>query len=382
MNKIKLLHIITHLPIGGAQDNTLLTLEKLDKNIYDITLLCGNSGKWISRAQSIPGIEIYFVNELIRKIHFIYDIIALIKIFFYIKKHKFTFVHTHSSKAGFSGRIAAKLAGVPFIIHTIHGFPFHDYMNPMKKNFYILLERFLAKLSSQLITVSKLNLKKAVRLKIAKQEKFINIYSGIVFENFDKKINRQKKREALHIDSNTKVISLIGRLSRQKAPQYLLKAVPAIISQNSDVLFLLVGDGELKKTLIKLTRMLNIEDYVRFLGFRDDIPEILKITDIFVLTSLWEGLGRSLTEAMFMGKPVIATKVEGVPEIVRHEQTGLLITPKDYTEIAQSIIRLLENPKFAKQLGSKAHTLVSKNFSAENMVIAIDSLYKKMLKSN
>ncbi|MEJ2627862.1 MAG: glycosyltransferase family 4 protein [bacterium] len=379
MKKIRLLHIITHLAIGGAQDNTLLTLEKLDKNKYDITLLCGKSGQWIQRAHSIPDIKIIFINELIRKIHCFYDIIALIKIFFYIKKNKFSLVHTHSSKAGFSGRIAAKMAGVPVIIHTIHGFPFHDYMNPVKKIFFIILERLLAKISTKLITVSKLNLKKALDLKIDQDNKFVNIYSGIEFEKFEKRIQQRKIRNNLNIDDNIKVISLIGRLSKQKAPQYLLKAVPEIISQYPDVLFLLVGDGELKKYLIKLTKKLNIIDKVLFLGFRKDIPEILQITDIFVLTSLWEGLGRSLTEAMYMGKPVIATRVEGVPEIVQHEKTGLLVKPKDYKGVATSINKLLGNPRFREKLGKNAHALVAKKFSAEKMVKAIDSVYQKII---
>jgi len=380
--RIKVLHIITNLAVGGAQDNTLLTLEKLDKKKYDITLLCGKSGNWIKRACSIPGIKIYFINELIRKIHCFYDIIALIKIYLYVKKNKFSIVHTHSSKAGFSGRLAAKLAGVPVIIHTIHGFPFHDYMNPVKRNFFIILERFLAKISTQLITVSKLNLRKAVQLKIAKEPKFTNIYSGIVFKNFDEKINKQRKRETLNIDSDAKVISLIGRLSKQKGQQYLLKAVPDVISQYPNIQFLIIGDGELKKYLIKLTTKLKIENNVRFLGFRNDISEILQITDIFVLSSLWEGLGRSLTEAMYMNKPVIATSVEGVPEIVKHEKTGILVKPKDIRGIAQAIKKLIGNPTIMEQLGTNAHSLVVKIFSAEKMVSEIDLIYKKFYSHN
>jgi len=351
----------------------------LDKNKYDITLLCGKSGQWIQRARLIPGIKIIFVNELIRKIHCFYDIIALIKIFFYIKKNKFYIVHTHSSKAGFCGRIAAKIAGVPIIIHTIHGFPFHDYMNTAKKHFYITLERLLSKITTKLITVSNLNLKQAIQLKIGDAQKFKNIYSGILFEKFERHINGKEKKKAINIDDNVKVISLIGRLSKQKAPHYLLKAVPEISSQYPDVLFLLIGDGELKKYLIKLTSTLNIEDKVRFLGFRNDIPEILEITDIFVLTSLWEGLGRSLTEAMYMSKPVIATKVDGVPEIVKHEKTGLLINPKDHKGIVTAITRLLLNPKFAENLGNRAHAQVAKNFSADTMVFNIDTLYREFL---
>jgi len=159
-NRIKVLHIITHLPIGGAQDNTLITVEHLDKIRYHVYLLCGPGGEWVERAKALKDVRVIFIKELIRKIHPVYDLLALYKIYRIIKKERFTIVHTHSSKPGFSGRIAAKLAGVPIIIHTLHGFSFHDFMNPVKRKFFILLERILTRCTDTLVTVSTLNQKK------------------------------------------------------------------------------------------------------------------------------------------------------------------------------------------------------------------------------
>ncbi len=379
MKKLKILHIITYLPIGGAQDNTLLTVEGLDKHRYDITLICGKRGEWIDRAFSIKGIKIHFINELIRKIHILYDVIALLKMYRFIKKGKFKIVHTHSSKAGFSGRIAAYLAGVPVIIHTLHGFPFHDFMHPAVRMFYIYLERFLSKLSGKIITVSHLNQEKAIHLKLNRPAKFINIYSGIDFGRFNNSINITKKKKELVINKEKQVIGMVGRLSEQKAPQYFIQAIPAVLKIHPHVQFVLVGDGELRNHITKMTVRLNISNHVCFLGFRDDVPEILKTFNVFVLTSLWEGLGRSLTEAMYTARPIVATAVEGVPELIINGKTGYLVQPKDPDAIAQRIHDHLSNPRKAKRMGENARKRVMKDFDVDIMIRKIDQLYQNML---
>ncbi|MBN2031116.1 glycosyltransferase family 4 protein [bacterium] len=379
MKKLKILHIITYLPIGGAQDNTLLTVEGLDKDCYDITLICGKRGEWIDRALSIKGIKIHFINELIRKIHIFYDVIALLKMYHFIKKGKFKIVHTHSSKAGFSGRIAAYIAGVPVIIHTLHGFPFHDFMYPAERMFYIYLERFLSKLSGKIITVSHLNREKAIRLKLNRPEKFINIYSGINFRRFNHSVNVVNKKKELGISKKDQVVGMVGRLSEQKAPQYFIQAIPTVLQVHPHVHFLLVGDGELKNNIMKMTEKLNISNHVFFLGFRNDVPEILKIFNVFVLPSLWEGLGRSLTEAMYSACAVIGTAVEGVPELIINGKTGYLVQPKDSDAIAQRILDYLSNPRKAKQIGNNARKRVMKDFDVNIMINKIDQLYQNML---
>ncbi len=382
MHKIRVLHIITHLPIGGAQDNTLLTLEGLDKTRYDLTLICGKRGEWIERALSIQDIKVYFIDELIRKIHIFYDYIALLKLYRFIKKGKFKIVHTHSSKAGFSGRIAAYLAGVPVIIHTLHGFPFNDFMPLIERFFYIFLERFLSIFSSTIITVSHINKEKAVQLKLGPLNKFVNIYSGINFEKFGISVNIMKKRKELGINNKLKVIGMVGRLSKQKAPQYFIQAIPLIVKVHPHVRFILVGDGELKKNMIKLAEKINVSDYISFLGFRDDVPEILNILNIFVLPSLWEGLGRSLTEAMYSACPVVATAVEGVPELIIDGRTGYLVQPKDSVAIAQKINDLLIHPREARQMGKNARKKVMSDFDACVMIKKIDELYQNILNRN
>jgi len=382
LKKIKVLHIITNLPVGGAQDNTLITVEGLDKSRYEVSFMSAAEGIWLDRVRRIKGIRLIFVDELIRKIHLFYDIIALYKIYRVIKRGNYDIVHTHSSKPGFSGRIAAKLAGVPNIIHTVHGFPFHDFMNPVSRKFFILLEKYLSKISDVLITVSNLNLEKIVDLGIAPREKLVNIYSGIRFEKFRVDVDVNKKKNELGYDSDQRIIGMVCRLSAQKAPQYFIKAIPAIKIKHPDARFVIVGDGELRQELEALIRELDLSSVVDILGFRDDVPEILQTLDIFVLSSCWEGLGRSLTEAMFLSRPVVATAVEGVPEIVINEKTGLLVEPRNTDAISKAVNRLLQDPEYAVQLGQNAHQKVVDIFSADKMVAEIDELYQRILEKN
>jgi glycosyltransferase involved in cell wall biosynthesis len=379
MKKVKVLHIITHLPIGGAQDNTLLTVEGLNPEKYQVTLLCGPEGDWLKRLQKINYVRSIYFKSLIRPVNPMFDLIAAIQIFSHIRSEKYQIVHTHSSKPGVIGRIAARLAGATVVIHTIHGFPFHKFMPRFIYFLCVWLERFVSRLSDKIITVSNLNLEKAVQLKLAPRNRFVNIYSGIQLEKFEFKKRQFHIRQSLGLTNDHIIIGLIGRLFAQKAPQYFVKAVPEVIRHYPKTRYILVGDGELRQSLICLVKELHIQDYVQFLGFREDVPDILNILDIFVLTSLWEGLGRSLTEAMAMAKPVVATAVEGVPELVIHNKTGLLVPPCNESAIANAIIYLIRNPKKAKQMGQTAQKNVREKFSVNKMISDIDNLYESMI---
>ena len=169
--KIKVLHVITHLPIGGAQDNTLYTVELLDKKKYDISLCCKLDGELVERAKKVEDIKIFDIPFLCREVTPYNDLRAFLSLYKLVKKENFDIIHTHSSKAGLLARLAAKLNETPVIIHTIHGFAFNDFMNVFKKNFFIYVEKILARWTDVLITVSNLNKKKIVDLNIAEEKK-------------------------------------------------------------------------------------------------------------------------------------------------------------------------------------------------------------------
>ena len=379
-NRIKVLHIITNLPVGGAQDNTLLTVERLDRARYEVSLMCSPEGHWVRRAAHIPDLNLIFIDELVRPISIFRDLIAFWRIYRHIRKQRYTIVHTHSSKPGFTGRLAAWLARVPVIVHTIHGFPFHDFMPAFARHFYIRIERLLSRLTTRLVTVSKLNLEKAVKLGLAEREKFVNIYSGIDFEKFSVIADVYRKRQELGVAEHEYVVGMVGRFSEQKAPWNFIAAMPHVLHRYRNTRFVMVGDGELMAEMKALAEKLEVSRHVSFLGFRDDVAEILQTFDVYVLSSQWEGLGRSLTEAMFLGRAVVATDVEGVPELVQHGKTGILVPANNPEALAREIASLLADPEKRARLGHVAREKVDDTFDANRMVHELDRLYQKLLR--
>jgi len=380
--KIKILHIITNLPIGGAQDNTLLTVERLDKQLWDVTLLCGPGGAWMERAKNNQEIKLIVLDQLVRPIKLLSDIVAVYKIYKLLKVEKYDIVHTHSSKPGFLGRLAARLAGNSIVIHTIHGFPFNDFMNPVARWFFIFIERWMSRWTDKLITVSRLNLEKALALKLADPDKFINIYSGINFAKFNTGPASMDLRKHLDIPEHVHTIGMVGRLSRQKAPELFIEAIPTVLEKFSNCRFILVGDGELRSRIELLSAKLGIKSQVIMTGFQEDIKQYLSLLDVFVLSSLWEGLGRSLTEAMYMRCPIVATAVEGVPELVEDGITGKLVKPGSPQDLAEAIIYQLEHPQQAAKMGEAGRRRVEDIFDIDKMIADIDLLYQRLYKSS
>ncbi|PIU83124.1 MAG: hypothetical protein COS68_05750, partial [Elusimicrobia bacterium CG06_land_8_20_14_3_00_38_11] len=288
MAKIKVVHIITLLELGGAQENTLYTCEHLDKNKFDVMLLCGKGG--ILDAQT-KNIRIYFVKELMREICPFYDLIAFIKIYKILKKEKPDIVHTHSSKAGIIGRWAAYYAKVPLIIHTFHGFGFNDEQNYFVRKIYILAERLTAKITDKLVAVSYENISKGLKNKIGNELQYTMIRSGIKLQDYQIDIDFEKKKKEFGL-KNEHIVGMIACFKKQKAPLDFIKTAKSVCAEKPDAKFILVGDGVLRKRIEAEIKKLNLEKNVILTGWRKDTNEIIKIFDVFVLTSLWEGLPR------------------------------------------------------------------------------------------
>lgn len=376
--KPRVLHLITRIAIGGAQDNTLLTVENHNRNLYTVHLAANPNDSWLNRAQATADI-FHPLPNLIRPINPIKDFQALLNIINLLRREQFDVVHTHSSKAGILGRIAARIAGVPVVVHTIHGFPFHDFMSPLKRHFYITLERSLRTFADFYITVCELNRTQAIELNLVHPENSQTVYSGISFAKLDRPSDPKTTRQQLNIPDGWQTIVMVGRLDQQKAPHYLIDAFSKVQQQCPKTLLLLVGDGELQPLLEHQVQQLRLTDQVRFLGSREDVPEILKASDIFALSSLWEGLGRAMTEAMLVGLPVVVPEIYGIPEIVHHNQTGLLYPAKDVQQLASHLVFLLQHPQHRKRLGQNAKQLTRECFDALLMVKQIEEIYDKLL---
>jgi len=376
-NKIKILHVITHLPIGGAQDNTLYTVELLDKEKYDISLCCNLDGELVERAKKIEAVKLFDIPFLCRKVSPYRDIRAFLSLYKLFKEEDFTIIHTHSSKAGLLARLAAVLNKTPIVIHTIHGFAFNDFMNMFKKNFFIYVEKLLAKWTDVLITVSNLNKKKIIDLNIAHENKIKNIYSGIDLSLFTNKKNDDFRKE-LNLQNNHLLLGSVGRLSDQKDPITMIEAFGIISKLFPNAHLALVGDGELKGKILEKIDQLKLDGKVHLTGNKNNPWSVYHSMDLFIMSSIYEGLGRSITEALSCGVPVVCTDVEGVPEIVRDNITGILVPPKDANKLADGIIRTLNDMETAKKMAEEGRRFVKDNFDVNKMVNDIDSLYNTL----
>ncbi|MDP8263815.1 MAG: glycosyltransferase family 4 protein [Candidatus Ancaeobacter aquaticus] len=382
-NKIKVLHIITRLVHGGAQENTLYTVKLLDKTRYDVSLVSGPSDGDEGSLEHIitddNEIEFTVINELIRSPAPIKDFIALYKLFHLMRKNKYDIIHTHSSKAGILGRFAAKLAGIPIIIHTPHGHIFYGYFSAFITNIFIIFERITALFTDKIITLTHRGTEEHVMMNIAPADKFVTIYSGINIRKDPFSIDINKKKQELNIAKETLVIGNIARLADIKGQKYLIEAMPEICSKVPNCCLILVGDGPAKNELLQVVHNLDIVNKVLFLGLRTDIAELISIMDIFILPSLNEGMGKVLLQSQHLGKPIIATDVGGVREIVTNGVNGFLVTSRDSGSIAQRSIELLKSDAMRTKMGDAGRANVGERFSIETMVKNIASLYEELL---
>tara|TARA_B100001146_G_scaffold179899_1_gene161877 strand:- start:581 stop:1723 length:1143 start_codon:yes stop_codon:yes gene_type:complete len=377
-SKIKILHVITHLPIGGAQDNTLYTVELLDKEKYDISLCCNLDGELVERAKKVEAVKLFDIPFLGREVSPYRDIRAFLSLYKLFKEEDFTIIHTHSSKAGLLARLAAVLNKTPIVIHTIHGFAFNDFMNGLKKNFFIYLEKLLAKWTDVIITVSNLNKKKIIDLNIAHENKIKNIYSGIDLSLFTNKRDDEFRKE-LNLENDHLLLGSVGRLSNQKDPITMIEAFGIISKPFPNAHLALVGDGELKGKILEKIDQLKLNGRIHLTGNKNNPWSVYHSMDLFIMSSIYEGLGRSITEALSCGVPVVCTDVEGVPEIVRDNITGILVRPKDSNKLADAIIRTLNDMETAKKMAEEGRRFVNDNFDVNKMVNDIDSLYNTLI---
>jgi glycosyltransferase involved in cell wall biosynthesis len=380
MKRLKVLHIITRLIVGGAQENTLYTAELLNDKNFDVHVLSGlqtgSEGSLIENAK-LREIKLHFDPFLVREISPLKDILSLIRMVRYIRSGGYDIVHTHSSKAGIIGRLAAKMAGVPIIIHTVHGWGFHDYQHRSIRWFYIALERSIAKITNCLIAVTKKDIEKGVHEKIGTHNQYSLIRSGIALNDFrNSGVRRELIRESLKIPHDAKIIGTVTRLSLQKSPLTFVKAASIALKKHPDCFFIVVGDGPMRQSVESLAKELKIHSRVVLTGIRNDVPDLMNCFDIFVLTSLWEGLPRVLPQAMASGVPIVASRVDGSAEIVEDNFNGILAKPASEEDFSKKIVTLIEDPEFCRKL-SKNGSMTANEYCVHKMVTDIEGLYLK-----
>ena len=370
MEKIKILQLITELDIGGAEKVLLSFIRKLDRDKYNVMVAyMKGEGKLVEDFRE-AGVKVFNLKMRNRA-----DLGAVIRLYRLLKRENIQLLHTHLIQADICGFLAGKMAGIPIIISTKH--------NPdeFRKKFSIpvWLDGIFANHSDRIIAVSYAVKDFLINWEKISKDKFTVIHNGIDLEEFNINIDISKKKRQLGINLSSKVLGSIGRFNEQKGYKFLLKAISEILENVPDVRFIFVGDGPLRRELEKMTRELKVDQNVIFTGIRRDIPEIFSIMDVFIMPSIFEGLPLILLEAMAMGKPVIASRVGGIPEIVRHEVTGILVEPANPSAIANSIVKLLKDPVGAKRIGDSGREEVKRRFTIDTMTEKIEALYNGIL---
>lgn len=389
MRKLKVLHVITHLGVGGALDNTLLTIEGLPRDRYEVDLAAGpleaNYSSWEDRSRRAAD-QLIAISHLQREVRPDRDLRAFTQLLSCIRQGGYDVVHTHCAKAGVLGRMAAFRAKTPVVVHTCHAFgmqvarvaPARRWLKAvgrLKEWTFSAAERQASRLSDRVITVCEQNRRQALEQRLAPAEKLQTIYSGIDRSKFQTAFDRSEVCEEFKVDASRPIVGFIGRLAPQKAPLDFVAAAKLVLRRRPDVQFVLAGDGPLAEE-VKIA----IGGDPRFhrIGFYRDVPRLFAGLDVLAVSSLWEGLGRSVTEAVLAKTPVAATAVDGIPELIEHEATGLLSPPADPAALAGNILRLLDSPRMATKLADEASRRVGTKFDADRMVQRIDALYQEV----
>ena len=366
----KILHILVLPQMAGSQRISLEILKNLpddefEKHVLFGTEICGEKREECQRLFEAAGAKVIYLKTLKRAIG-LSDFQALISIYKLCRQYRYDIVHTHSTKPGIIGRIGARLARVPNIIHTVHGLSFHDYVKFPKWQFYWLCEMFASLFCDRIVLVNRYYAKYFRWFK----SKTSTIYNGVDFSRLSTPSVFPQQNET----SSVNVLS-VGRLDTQKDPLTLLKAAQIVIRQAPNVHFTIVGNGELYADCERFIRENDLNTHITLAGWQDNVQPFYATHDIFALTSIYESFGLIFVEAGFHYLPTVATNVEGIPEVIKNEVTGLLTNPHDYEGTAKKILQLVLDSRMRTDMGRKAHEWVTSQFTIDRMVRGYVELY-------
>ena len=385
---MRVTHIITRLIVGGAQENTIATVLGLRRmSGVEVRLISGPTigpeGSLEPDAEKIPGLLTH-IPELVRPVHPWKDRLALRKLEEVLREQKPDIVHTHSGKAGILGRLAARRAGVPVVIHTIHGPSFGNFQNAAANFVFCAAEKYAARATTHFIVVADAMKAQYLAAGIGKPEQYTKIFSGFALAPFIAAKNDPELRSRLGIAPEDLVVGKIARLFKLKGHDDLFTVAPELVRQNRKIKFLLVGDGEWRARFEALAKSLGLEGHFIFAGLVPpaEVPRHVGVMDALVHLSLREGLPRALPQALAAGKPVVAYDCDGAGEVCLDEETGFLVKPGDLTGLKNRVLQLARDSALRAKLGKSGADFVRENFAIETMVDSIYNLYLKLASPN
>lgn len=385
---VRVVHVITRLILGGAQENTLYTAIGQHRDPrFDVTVLCGvdeaGEGNMFGEANR-ADLRVVVMPSLIREIRPLTDLKALFDLYRFLKRGRYTIVHTHSSKAGILGRMASRLAGVPIVVHTMHGVVFHEFQSSWKNALYIVLKRFCAPMTDRIISVSDRVAEAALAKRIGRRDQHVTIFSGIDLDRFlsaRERLTVDEAKLAAGIPPDAPVVGKIARLFPLKGHEQFLAAAQHIAREMPDVWFLLVGDGPLREEVRATARRLGFGQRLVMVGRvpPETVPDYIQAMDVVVHTSLREGIARVLPQAGAVGKPVVTFDLDGAPEVIRNGVSGYLVRPLDTAAVARCTMELLRSPERREAFGAAGRAFAAEHFSVERMVERINAVYFDLL---
>jgi len=369
--------------IGGPGLHAGLLTAELDPARFQTLLVAGSEGSAEGNILSlgrIPStVQPIVVPQLGRRLSPLDDLQALWRVIVIARAYRPDIVHTHLAKAGFVGRIAGRLAGSRAVVHTYHGSVFRGYFGRRESAVYLAIERALARITTRIIAITPRQREELLQLRVARAEKIVEIPLGFDLEPFRNAPERLVARRHLAIPVDAAVVGLVARLVPIKDVLTFLRAMRLLIRDVPNLVVMVVGDGNDRSALEAAAREFGIAERCKFLGWRSDMPVIYAALDVLALSSINEGSPVSLIEGMAAGRPVVATAVGGVPDVVRHERDGLLVPARDPYALASAVRRILCDPSLASRLGREGRRSALARFEISRMVTDIERLYLEVL---
>jgi glycosyltransferase involved in cell wall biosynthesis len=381
MAPVRIAHIITRLSKGGAQENTFHTVRLADRSRYEVDLISGPThGHEGSIEPQIydAGIPILREAALVRAPSPPHDYLALRGLTRKLQAGRYDLVHTHTSKAGFLGRLAAERAGIKHVVHTPHGNVFHGYFSAPVTRFFVWMERHAARRTNRIIELTTGGIEEHLAEGIGQREQYRVVFSGIDTAPFSDAIERRMEtRQSLNIAEDEICVGGVGRLEPVKGFTYFVDMARQLNLDTQGVRFLVAGDGAQSEALRRQADEAGVA--IQFLGLRHDVPALMAAVDIAVVPSINEGMGRVILEAGAAGTPVVASRVGGIPDVVDEAETGLLVPPRSPEALAGAVRALIESPERRRLMGATARAKVVPHYSLESMVHQIETIYEELL---
>ncbi|MPZ63261.1 MAG: glycosyltransferase [Propionibacteriales bacterium] len=378
--KVKVLHVITRF-IAGSGGNTLLSATGMDRDQYELWVAAMPGGPLWEQAERC-GVRTVHVRHMREQISPVHDLLACFELARLMRRERFSVVHTHCSKAGVIGRVAARIARVPAVVHTFHIFAAHEGLPRWRRWVYLALDRLVRSFAQRYVAVAPRVAWEAVEQRIAPAGTTVVVPSAIELAGVPHRPDPAVVRAELGVPEHAPLVGTVGRIVAQKAPLDFVRMAAQVRAARPDAEFVMVGDTTLESASLEAetrreAKRLGVP--IRFTGFRPDAPQIAACLDVYVVPSRYEGLGRAVTEAMASGRPVVATAVNGVPDLVEPGATGLLARPGDPASLAASVLWMLDHPDAARRMGAQGRERVRRYFGQPQMCRALDRIYRELL---